>query len=85
MIRDFAGRVWREILLKQIFLLVSSLAVLCGGMILFCVGIYPAVTLVIYAQWHLMHQTYGIYLERGGTPIPLKEPPPEQPIPAQVL
>ncbi len=45
-----------------------------------------------YAQYHLLFQTYELYLERGGTPIPLKpevvappsaEPPPSAAPPSE--
>lgn len=68
-IRDFAGRMWKEVLIKQIFLIVSSLVVVMAGLLLLCIGVYPAATLVVFAQWHLMYQTYRLYLQRGGAPI----------------
>ena len=40
-----------------------------------CVGVYFAAPLVLLAQFHLWHQLYGLYLERGGTPVPLKPDP----------
>jgi hypothetical protein len=40
--KDFFTRVWLETLLVQLFLFWSSIALMCVGILAFCVGIYPA-------------------------------------------
>lgn len=72
---EFLGKVWLEFILVQLFLLVTSPFVLLAGILLFCVGLYPAGALVEFARYNLSYQLYELYLERGGTPIPLKEEP----------
>lgn len=47
---------------------ISSLLMI-AGMLVFCVGIYPAVTISLMAQEHFMIQLYRIYLNEGGDPI----------------
>jgi hypothetical protein len=73
--KDFFTRVWLETLLVQLFLFWSSIALMCVGILAFCVGIYPAFALIGFAHYHLLHQLYELYLERGGTAIPLKLEP----------
>jgi hypothetical protein len=71
-VKDFIQRVWLESVLASLFLFASSLALSLIGMMLCFVGIFPATGLLLLAQFHLWHQLYELYLERGGMPIPLK-------------
>ena len=57
-------------------LLVSLLAhmfitsiLMVAGMLVFCIGIFPAATISLMAQEHFMIQLYRIYLNEGGDPI----------------
>lgn len=68
-IRDFFHRVGRETLLSQIFLAVTGTSVTLMGGGLCCIGVYPALALVHFAQYHLLAQLYGLYLQRGGQPL----------------
>jgi len=70
-IKDFIRRVWKETILAYLFLVVSALVVSLAGLVLLCVGIFPAAALIMLAQAHLHLQLYELYLARGGTPIPL--------------
>jgi hypothetical protein len=54
-------------------MLTASLVLLLG-LLLCCVGTYPATALVMLAQAHLYLQLYELFLQRGGEPIPLKSP-----------
>lgn len=72
-IKDFVGRVWREMLLGYLFLMAVSMVITPLGLLVFCVGVYIAMAWVWMAMAHLFHQYYEIYLARGGTAIPLKE------------
>ena len=74
-VKDFIRRVWKEIILEQLFILITGMVLMIIGMMVLCVGIYPAAALMVMAQAHLYHQLYRLYLARGGTPIPLKAPP----------
>jgi len=75
-VKDFVKRVWLEMILQQLFLLATSIVLGIAGLLLFCVGVYAAAGLIAFAQYHLLYQLYEIYLERGGTPVPLKTEPP---------
>lgn len=77
-VKDFISRVWLEALLASLFLMVTALPICLAGMLLLCVGYLPAVAWVMMAQGHFYWQLYELYLQRGGTPIPLKEPQPPQ-------
>jgi hypothetical protein len=61
-------------ILAQLFVVISGMIVGTIGLLVCCVGFYPATTLVMLAQAHIWFQLYQLYLARGGTPIPLKEP-----------
>jgi hypothetical protein len=73
-VRDFLGRVWKELILSLLFLWVTAPFVILGGLLLLFVGIYPATVVILFAQFHFHYQLYELYLQRGGTPIPFKEP-----------
>src|SRR5262249_14675863 len=77
--RDFFGRVGKELVLVQLFLMVSSGVVAFLGMLACCVGLYVAIPVIVLAQSFLFAQLYRLYLARGGAPIPLKE----EPLPAE--
>jgi hypothetical protein len=46
-----------------------------AGLMVCFIGVFAAAGLIAFAQYHLMYQLYELYLERGGTPIPLKSEP----------
>ena len=76
--RDFLRRTWGPVLVKNLiivghFVIIMILAY--GTLGLGFVLIYPAVAVIMALQWYFLAELYEIYLQRGGTPIPLKEPP----------
>ncbi len=73
-VKDFIRRMWKEIILEQLFILITGTVLALLGMLI-CIGIYPAAALIVLAQSHLYHQLYRLYLARGGTLIPLKARP----------
>ena len=73
-VRSFLSRVWKEWVLSVLFFLITAPFVILGGLLLFCIGIYAAAVVLSYAQFHIQYQLYELYLQQGGTPIPLKEP-----------
>jgi hypothetical protein len=70
--KDFIKRTWRETILVLLFLLASNLLVGLAGTLLCIVGVYPLSAIYCLASNHLAYQLYELYLQRGGTPIPLK-------------
>src|SRR5262245_16540694 len=78
-VRDFIGRVWRQMLLAFLFMVVARFVVTLGGLLLCCVGAYPAAALIAMAHVHLEYQLYEEYLRAGGERIPLKEEGPGSP------
>jgi hypothetical protein len=79
--KDFVRKVWVEALLSALFLNVTSFVAVMLGMMALCVGMYAAAAIVMMACGHLMYQLYGLYLARGGEPIPLKPKTPFRPMP----
>jgi hypothetical protein len=73
-IKSFLAKTWKEIALGTLFLIVTSPLVVLLGAVFFCVGMYPAMVLVMLAQAHLYYQYYELFLRRGGEPVPLKDP-----------
>jgi len=49
---------------------VGTLLMIAGYACCF-VGVYPAMVLLMYAQWHLLGQLHRLHLQRGGEPIPI--------------
>jgi Protein of unknown function (DUF4013) len=74
-IRDFLARVWKEQLLSFLVLIITWPFLFVAGLLLLFVGVYAAAALMLFAQIHFQYQLYELYLERGGTPIPLKDTP----------
>ena len=70
-VKRFIALTWKEIILASLFLFVASLVLGGVGAILLCVGIYFATVPVYFCWLHLHKQLYGIYLNRGGEPVPL--------------
>jgi hypothetical protein len=74
-VREFVGKMWVEMVLTQLFLMVTGLILGVIGFLACFIGIYPAVALISFAHAHLLHQLYELYLQRGGSEIPLKAEP----------
>ncbi len=69
---DFLKRTWREMFLEMTWMFVTTPVVGMLGLLLFFIGIYPAMALVQMADAHTTWQLYEIYLAKGGEPITLK-------------
>lgn len=65
----FLGKLWGQCLVTLFIHMVISSFIITGGLLLCCVGVYPAVVLVMMAQEHLTIQLYRMYLAEGGEPI----------------
>jgi hypothetical protein len=70
-VRGFISRVWKEMILSLLFIVVTAPFIFILGVLLLIVGIYPAIVILMAAQYHLQYQLYELYLLRGGTPIPI--------------
>jgi hypothetical protein len=70
--REFFGLVLVDLLWCELFNVVASMAMMMVGLLMCFVGIYFTMTVVMFAQSHLVYQVYELYLERGGAAIPLK-------------
>jgi hypothetical protein len=81
-IKDFIGRVWKEQLLASLFLVVTGAVLGLVGIALCCIGVYPAMAIMMLAQAHLYFQLYKLYLARGGEPVKMKDPYAGPPAPA---
>lgn len=73
--KDFLKRTFGAVLLEQLFVIASSVVLGIAGMLVLCVGLYAAVALVTLAQYILMWMLYDLYLQRGGTPLQVVDPP----------
>src|SRR5262249_19416968 len=74
---DFIKRTGAEMLLSMLFFLATAPFIALAGLLLCCVGVYPASALISLAHYHIWFQLYDLFLERGGEPIPLKAVPPD--------
>jgi hypothetical protein len=74
-LRDFLGRVGREVVIAHLVLVGIHLGLLLAGLLACFVGVFPAIGLMMLVQANLYGQLYALYLERGGRPIPETAPP----------
>jgi hypothetical protein len=74
-LRDFLGRVGREVLIAHLVLVGIHLGLLLAGVLACFVGVFPAIGLMMLVQANLYGQLYALYLERGGRAIPESAPP----------
>lgn len=73
--KEFLGLMWKELALGAVVLTGAAVVSYFVGLLLCCVGVYPALVVWMYASTHFVWQTYEMFLERGGTPVPLKAAP----------
>jgi|SRR5262245_1388792 len=71
-VADYIRKMWLELLLVNVFLILSMFVLLPLGCLTFCFGFLVAGALITMASGHLHWQLYELYLSRGGEPIPLK-------------
>jgi hypothetical protein len=74
-LKDFVGKMWVEMVLMQLFFMVTAPFLIVIGLLACFVGLYPAAALIGFAHAYLLHELYELYLQRGGTEIPLKAEP----------
>jgi hypothetical protein len=78
-LKQFVKLTWRELILSTLFLMATGVAIELLGLAACCIGLYPAIAVMMFAQLHIEYQLYELYLQRGGTEIPLKTTaPPDQ-------
>lgn len=71
-LREYWNLVLWDTVLATAVNAVFAVLVAFAGLLLFCVGYIFAIILIVMAQTHLTWQLYELYLERGGTEVPLK-------------
>jgi hypothetical protein len=69
---DFRARVRRELIWSLLYNFLMGPVVLFAGALVCCVGMYPANVWLMLSHYHRVSQLYQLYLERGGTEIPLR-------------
>lgn len=74
-IKDFCRKMWREMLLSGLFMMVTGFALEILGIMALCVGLFFVIPLFLLATSHILYQLYVVYLSKGGIPIPLKVTP----------
>jgi hypothetical protein len=71
-IKDFLKRVWVEVILGVLCLVVASMVLVPLGFLACCIGIFAVGPILQLAHGNLLFQVYSLYLDRGGTPIPIR-------------
>jgi len=71
-ISDFVRKMYREMVLAGLFMIGTALPLALLGLLACGIGICVVMPIILLAQTHLMYQLYGIYLTRGGQPVPMK-------------
>ena len=69
---DFLSKVGLQCVGVLLYTMVMSFVMGFLGLLLCCVGILPALAVVMFTYHHLVYQLYEQYLQRGGMAIPLK-------------
>ncbi|MBL8796697.1 MAG: DUF4013 domain-containing protein [Planctomycetia bacterium] len=69
---DFRRRVGRELAWSLVYNFLMGPLVLFAGALVCCVGMYPANEWLLLSHYHRVGQLYQLYLERGGTEVPLR-------------
>ncbi|MGL6073214.1 MAG: DUF4013 domain-containing protein [Fimbriiglobus sp.] len=70
--RSMFSKIWGQMLTTFFIYMIFAVVISILGMLLCCVGYYPAMVILLGAQEHLLLQLYRLYLQEGGDPI---EPP----------
>ncbi len=60
----------KEVATSAILFGIMGVGVYLAGLVLFCVGVIPAMGLLSGAAMHLLSQWYELFLSRGGEPVP---------------
>lgn len=71
-IKDFLSKMWLEQIAGLLIWMVLSWFIMLIGMLAFCIGMIPAIGVVMIAYWNLVSQLYQVYIGRGGQPIPFQ-------------
>jgi hypothetical protein len=71
-IKDFIARVWKEMILSSLFITAAAMILAPIGLLVFCVGMYAAMAVLMLANGHILYQLYNLYLARGGMALPMK-------------
>jgi hypothetical protein len=71
-IQDFVRKMWVEMFLAGLFLIVTALVLELLGLAALCIGIFFVIPLILLSYAHLLYQLYVVYLSRGGMPVPSK-------------
>ncbi|GAA4435270.1 DUF4013 domain-containing protein [Bremerella cremea] len=72
-IRDFARKMWVEMVVGAIVFSLLAWFILMAGLLLFCVGYIPALGVVTLMAANFIAQLYQVFIYRGGQPIPFRE------------
>lgn len=76
---DFCGKMWKELLISAVVIMIVAFIAEIAGVIALCVGLIPAVGYIMMVQFNIQAQMYPIYLARGGRPLPFKQDPTSMP------
>jgi hypothetical protein len=68
-LKSFLKLMFRDMLISSLALGLIAIPLLMLGLLLFCVGIYPAMGILTGASLHLLSQWYELFLLRGGQPV----------------
>ena len=70
-VMEMTKMLWRELLLGMFVMGLVSMVCMFAGMLLFFIGIYPAVVVMMVIQAYWRAEVYRVYLEKGGQPLPI--------------
>lgn len=65
----FFQKMWPEMLISALLMIVVSIVASIAGFLLLCIGILLAPPFIHLVRGHLDYQLYELYLNRGGVPV----------------
>jgi hypothetical protein len=74
-VKDFMKRVGKELVLSVLFLIAAGIVLGPVGLCACFIGVWFVAIGLTFSHYHLEYQLYELYLQRGGTPIPVKGEP----------
>ncbi|MGL4423571.1 MAG: DUF4013 domain-containing protein [Gemmataceae bacterium] len=67
--KTYLRTMWKETFLAIIVYMILSMVVVLIGALLCCVGMYPALSIMMMANGHILVQLYKSYVNQGGEPL----------------
>jgi len=72
---DFVKRMAGPALIATLVMQLIAFPIILAGLLACYVGMFFSISIVTLMHYHLQIQLYQLYLDRGGTPLPIRDDP----------